>query len=596
MPIKILSSDVINKIAAGEVVEKPMSVIKELLENAIDAGATAVTIDFINHGFSTIRVADNGSGMSKEDLELSVIRHATSKLNEDNIYDIKYMGFRGEALPSIASVSDFNIISKLQNSSDAWELSMKFGMDKVVKPASRAAGTTIEINNLFQNLPIKLKFLKAPKSEYIASLELINRVAIAHPLIEIIVNNNEKRVVHYSSHKGEEAVLARIAEIFTPNFKEHSRKFHVEHEDFTISGYASLATYNRNTTSQQLFYVNKRFVRDKFLLNCMRAAYQGLIAEGRHSSVVLFIEIKNELVDVNVHPTKMEIRFRDERLIKDFIVKGIREAIKNIVPTRQYESGPEIKYMSYANTFDYSKSQYQYQDSMLKANEKSAGAFMPNSFQQKNIEIMPVNSNILERKPITEASFFLGLAFLQLDKKYILSKTNEDIIIIDQHAAHERLVLEKMKRNFFAAKLPAQNLLMPLVIDLNQELLDLVLEAKEKLQKFGLNVEAHGNRQVLLRSVPNIFGGVDPETLINDIAEHLSAYGNLDDINAKAEEILGNIACHSSIRAGKELNVIQMNTILREMERVEYAGQCNHGRPTYIKLSDVNLDKIFLRK
>lgn len=656
MPIRLLSDKTINRIAAGEVVERPLSVVKELVENSIDASATEIQIEFNRGGRNLIIITDNGIGISKQDLPIALQRHATSKLDEENIDSIQYLGFRGEALPSIASVSRMKIISCMAGTNDPWEINVEGGIQKYIKPAAHKIGTTIEVRDLFCFTPTRLKFLKSEANETSLCIDLINRFALAYPTIEFKLSiNNNKDVICFNKHKDIREDDTRVISVLGKSFIENSLKVNYSRGDIKIWGYTSLPTYNHATTGQQYFYVNNRIIKDKLISIALKAAYANLIVSGRFASALLFIEIPFTDVDVNAHPTKIEIRFKDENLIKSYIIDAIRSTIssgglrhstdtinktvdylikQNINDNNIKEKALKANYMlnkglDFSNETDISVNQRPKDFSNLKQNNdnftlknsysndrvlvNSDNIKLQSSIQTRDNECKEAELSFSKEKTINhkelkndndtpnqtaaEADSFrlLGQAKFQIGLTYIVSETKDGLIIVDQHAAHERLVLQKMKQQLSQGKLATQLLLIPEVLDLGAALVSQMLSKTEELKNFGIVIDRNGITEIIVREIPAILGDININKLILDVAENIAMFNSSDTIAEKIEEIYADIACYSSIRAGRKLSIEEMNAILRDMENTPFSSQCNHGRPSYTKFSIKDLDKIFER-
>ena len=631
MSIRILSTNTINKIAAGEVIDRPLSVIKELTENSIDAGATEIVIEISRGGRNFISVTDNGRGMSKNELNLALERHATSKLMEEDITNIQFLGFRGEALPSIASVSKVNIKSRATDSEDAWELQIYGGGESEIKPVSCNIGTTIQITDLFFTTPTRLKFLKSEASETSASIELVNKLALSRENISFKLVSNDKVII--DTPLQEKSILEsskRIEDILGKKFVENSIKFNFEEDDIKIYGYASIPTFNAATSLNQHFFINKRFVKDKVLSVAARAAYRNLIPHNRFPQIVLYLDINPKLVDVNVHPTKAEVRFRDEQRIKGIIINAIRTAITNSELKNNNELAKEAvrffkpQELSYpqnkALNLDHEKSSSEKRDrldDLLKNHKSIINNDIVKDFSDIDSRDQAINdikdnkeylsnfvkSELKEQKEQNEENienigddeFPLGFAKCQIDKTYIIAEKSDSLILVDQHAAHERLTLERIKLQLKGGALEGQILLVPEVVNLDKVLTEQIMQKKENLQKFGLVIERNGISQVTVRQVPVILQNLDIPGFVKNIAESIHLFDDISLVNEKIEEIWGNIACHSSIRAGRVLNIEEMNQLLREIEKTPLSEQCNHGRPTFVKLELKDIRKIFER-
>lgn len=601
--IKLLSDKTINQIAAGEVIERPVSVVKELIENSIDAGATNILIEMENSGKNLVLVSDNGGGIVKEQLLLAIQRHATSKLDETDINNITSFGFRGEALPSIASVSKTTITSRTASSENAWQLTVEGGSIQQIRPAARDYGTTVEARDLFCFTPTRLKFLKSDASEKIAAIDLINRFALANPGVSLKLSFNNKTLI---TATGSESSEERIKEIMGADFIKNSVKFESSKDGIKVWGFAGLPTFN-NTNSNELYtFVNSRNVKDKLIINALRVAYINLIPNGRYPSIVIFIEIEPYAIDVNVHPTKSEIRFRDSTLVKNFISDTLRGALRK---TMVASSTPQAESFSYYGNLEkpYSQSVSVGQPSFHSTPKHFTNPFInqrifennaPISLatENKNIHAPAENIDDMTQDTFLDLTHFpLGHAVSQVANTYIVAHNHNGIVIVDQHALHERLVLENIKKQLKNGNIKTQMLLVPEVVELNAGLVEKLMEHQNKLLKLGFNVMKNSNNQVLVCEIPAIFSCTSIKKLTKDLAEMLEFDESDEILSAKAEVILGEFACKNSIRAGRELNLVEMNALLRQLETTSLAGQCNHGRPTYIELSVAQLNKMFER-
>lgn len=614
MSIKLLSESAINKIAAGEVVERPLAVVKELVENSIDAGATSININFIRGGRTLISVSDNGAGIKQEELSLAIQRHATSKLNEDALDKIEFLGFRGEALPSIAAVSRMKIASYMQGEASAWEISVSGGEVIAFQPCVRNVGTTVEVRDLFCFTPSRLKFLKSESYENASCIDLITRLALSAQHIEFKLTINDKLALHVMPSDEQ-----RLEVLLGSEFIKNTLPIQYEANSIKIQGFISLPTFHNALSTKQYFYVNNRAVKDKLLIGAMRAAYASLIPSGRYPISILFINVDSDAIDVNVHPTKAEVRFRDEQKIRYAIIDAIRHNLCKVDLRHSTTTVDKaLSYMHQAitpqssilnlkhNATQHWKPDNKFVQSLPPENNKlsdvslGVGSFekIANSdvINQKECTIKlhaehqaPKSSSLLEERGI------LGIAQGQINKTYIIAEVDDGMIIVDQHAAHERLVFEQLKKEVAKGAVTIQYLIIPEIVELGQEMIMRMLEKIDAFKKFGIIIERNGINQILVSALPALLGQVDINALISDLATHLSACDNIDVFSELIEEIYGNIACKNSIKAGKTMNIDEMNALLRAMESTPFSGQCNHGRPTYIKLTIKDLEKIFER-
>jgi DNA mismatch repair protein MutL len=608
--IRLLPNDLINKIAAGEVIERPASAVKELVENSIDAGATKIEIIMRNGGRTFISVTDNGCGMSKRDLVLAVERHATSKLPTDNLDSISTLGFRGEALPSIGAVSRLTIKTRSKDMDTGWSINVTGGDIEAVVPSSLKIGTQVEIRDLFYATPARLKFLKTDRTETGRTIEMIRRIAMVNPNISFTLNDGTRTNIRFSGAQGNlpNIQLSRIGEVLGRDFEENSLLIEAEREGFILTGYAGLPTLNRRTSSHQFLFVNGRPVQDKLLYGAVRAAYSDFLAYDRHPFVVLFLNAPGSTLDVNVHPAKSEVRFQEPGLVRGLIIG----ALKKTLTEAGYQTSSTIsnaalgilnKSISKVTPTDIRSPGHYY-----KTRELSQNNYLPSSFANNEIanRHLDLNSAPMARtdspshqssESLNEiASFPLGAAQAQLHKNYIVAQTNEGLVIVDQHAAHERLVYEKMKIDLREGGIKRQVLLIPEVVDLENIKIQRILELKDDFARLGLILEKFGEGAILVREIPSILGDINVKNLVIDIADELEEFGSSTILEDKLGHICGTIACHSSVRSGRTLRVEEMNALLREMEATPHSGQCNHGRPTYVELKLSDIEKLFGRR
>jgi len=582
MNIRILPLNLINQIAAGEVIERPASSVKELVENALDAGASKIDVTLEEGGKSLITVTDNGKGMSKEEIEIAIERHATSKLPTDDLFNIHSLGFRGEALPSIASISRVKIISN--NQAQAWELAINGGEKGSIKPTAHPKGTRIEVRDLFYATPARLKFLKNDRTELTNTIDVINRLAMAHPSVGFSLNDKIK----LNPAQGElfQARLSRLSAILGKEFGENTLPIDEQREDVHLTGYISLPTFNRGNAQGQYLFVNNRPVKDKLLNGAVRAAYRDFLAHDRYPYVILFVTLPPEQVDVNVHPAKAEVRFREAGLIRGIIVSSIKNALTQAgcrsSTTGAMEALSKINIpeqnISYQNSYAYNPAINQ-----------------PQGLYEHGLEAEPAGRTEIMQET-KEVSYPLGAARGQVHATYIFAQTNDGIVIVDQHAAHERIVYERMKKDLENNGIKRQLLLIPEVIELDESLANRLLDKKKQLIEMGLVIEDFGNGAILVREMPAMLGEIDIQGFIKKLAEDLEEWGEVLEIEKRLAHISATIACHGSIRAGRVLNAEEMNALLRDMEQTPHSGQCNHGRPTYIELKLNDIEKLFGRK
>ncbi|MBP3346612.1 MAG: DNA mismatch repair endonuclease MutL [Alphaproteobacteria bacterium] len=617
MTIRILPNTLVNQIAAGEVVERPASVLKELVENSIDAGATSVEVTLVDGGKSLMIISDNGKGMSKDELPIAVERHATSKLPDDNLFNINFLGFRGEALPSISSVARLSITSRVAGAENAWKIEVNGGEKSEVVPAALSKGTRIEVRDLFYATPARLKFLRTAASETGQCVDIMNRIALANPHISFYLNDEKGKKIALNAQQGElfDARLKRLADVMGKEFGENSFLIDARRESLHISGYASLPTLNKANSLSQYLFVNNRPVRDKLLLGAIKGAYQDVLERNRYPMCALYFDIDPAYVDVNVHPAKAEVRFYDNALVRGLLVSAIRNALNQAgqrasnvmdIATFVQDQIPEFdvngvklpeKAVLEETSFEFQREPLRpYGGFAFQGCSRSSGgvrqAVLPElerKFSVQTEESVPV------AQIRAEEAGPLGLAKAQFHDTYIISQTEDSIIIVDQHAAHERIVMEKMKDNLARGNIASQMLLIPEVVDLKPSDKVRILENAEELGKLGLQVEEFGPSAVIVREIPALLGDCDVKALIRDVAEEMAEWGKGFELTEKLHLVCATMACHGSVRAGRRLNVDEMNHLLRDMERTPHSGQCNHGRPTYIELKIADFEKLFHR-
>ena len=606
MTIRILPANLVNQIAAGEVIERPASVIKELVENAIDAGASSIEVTLVGGGKNLITVSDDGRGMTREELLLATERHATSKLPDDNLFNIRFLGFRGEALPSIASVSRMSIVSRSVDEDCAWKLTIEGGEKSEPQPAAHTRGTRIEVRDLFYATPVRLKFLKTDTAETMQCVDMLNRIALANPHISFYLYAEDKKKVSLPACEGDlfDARLQRLSDVMGRTFSENSLLINAGREDVKISGYVSLPTLNKANSLSQYLFVNNRPVRDKLLLGAIKGAYQDVLASNRYPMCALFFDVDPGSVDVNVHPTKAEVRFYDNALVRGLLVSSIRQALmmgdKRTAHTLDLEQIIQDKLPDFSNiseTVSLQEHQLPHAFQSSYPGQKSyAQTKLPELESLYSVKVESSDNHLMsfsEQRPEGE----LGQAKAQFHNTYIISQTEDSIVIIDQHAAHERIVMEQLKEHLLSEHRPAsQILLIPEVVELSGTEKVALMENADELSKLGLEVEEFGSAAVLVREIPALLKNCEVETLIHDLAEEMTEWGKGFSLEKKMHLVCATMACHGSVRAGRALNIDEMNKLLRDMEQTEHSGQCNHGRPTYVKLSLSEIEKLFERR
>ena len=619
MTIHHLSETIINQIAAGEVIERPASVVKELVENAIDAGATRIEIVTAGGGKNLIRVADNGCGIAEDELELAISRHCTSKLN-DNVHDIHSLGFRGEALPSIGSVSKLKLTSRTASASHAAEIIVNAGQIEGPRPAAANSGTIVEVRDLFYVTPARLKFMKSDRAETAAITDVVKRIAIAFPDIRFSLSGSDRSMLELpATGKGSEAQLQRITQILGKEFGQNSVALDAIREGVELKGFAGIPSFNRGNSLHQFAYVNGRPVRDKLIMGAIRGAYADSIARDRHSVCVLFINLAAADVDVNVHPAKADVRFRDQGLVRGLIVGGIREALSH-AGIHPATTGADAMLASfrpdgvagqpafaarpaYRSSFSYSPfSRAPVPPAASMVNEPLYDP-QPHSLSEDYGNILgdldqPTGDNRAAMEPpgIEEQRFPLGAARAQIHKNYIIAQTEDSLVIVDQHAAHERLVYEALKQALYSKPLPSQMLLIPEIVELPEEDATRLLTHAQMLQKFGLKIEPFGPGAVAVRETPSLLGEVDTQGLIKDLADEAADYDTANGLKALLDYVAATMACHGSVRSGRLLHAEEMNALLRQMEATPGSGTCNHGRPTYVELKLSDIERVFGRR
>jgi DNA mismatch repair protein MutL len=597
MSIRRLPETLINRIAAGEVVERPASAVKELVENAIDAGARRIDVVLRDGGRTLISVTDDGIGMTREELGLAVERHATSKLPTDDLEHIDSLGFRGEALPSIGSVSRLSIVSRADGADDAWAIQVDGGAVGEPKPAALAAGTAIEVRDLFYATPARLKFLKAPRTEFGHALDMVRRLAMARPDIAFSLTDGNREALRLARAADDPFAgrLERLRQILGRDFAENAVSVAASRStpqgELRLSGHIGLPTLHRATAQSQYLFVNGRPVRDRLLAGAIRAAYQDLMARDRHALLALFISLPATAVDVNVHPTKAEVRFRDAGAVRGLIVGACREALAGAGFRASATGGAAA-----LDSFRPGGSGRRYAYHPLAGPPKAGLAETATAFQAplQALDAAPSASAAVAAEP--EGDYPLGVARGQVHATYVIAQTADGLVIVDQHAAHERLVHEQMKAALVDGGVKRQGLLIPEIVELPEDAVDRLLAVAGELADLGLAIEAFGPGAVAVRETPALLGAVDCTGLLSDLADELAEWGGTALLRDRLERVCSTMACHGSVRAGRQLNVPEMNALLRQMEQTPHAGQCNHGRPTYIELKLADIEKLFGRR
>ena len=618
--INLLSQRLANQIAAGEVVERPASVVKELIENSLDAGATRIEIDVEQGGVKLLRIKDNGQGIHKEDLALALSRHATSKIAElEDLEAIASLGFRGEALASISSVSRLSMVSKAEIGDDAsgWRVEAEGqDMNARLSPAVHGQGTTVEVRDLFFNTPARKKFLKTEKTEFSRIDEIVKRIALSRFDAQFNLNHNQRAIHNLLPAKSEQEKQRRVGLVCGPSFVENSVRVDLEGAGLRLSGWVSLPTFSRSQADLQYFYVNGRIIRDKLVTHAIKQAYRDVLFHGRHPAYVLYLECDPSTVDVNVHPTKHEVRFREGRLIHDFLFSSLHKALAQVKPADHFDGSavagsaatssgsPSDNYGGSVGQFVGNNSNYAggqaglgniEQQSHLGLTEPRVPSYYnygstpsPAAIQNQLQSLEQLSGENSEVPP-------LGYAVAQIHGIYILAQNKEGLITVDMHAAHERITYERMKLACLNEELVMQPLLVPLSIAVSASEADCVESKHQDFKRLGIVLEKVAEESVVVRQIPSILRNSNVEQMIRDVLSDVLEYGSSDRIQAHQDELLSTMACHGSVRANRQLTIPEMNSLLRDMEATERSGQCNHGRPTWVFQSLDALDKLFLR-
>nr|WP_251134170.1 DNA mismatch repair endonuclease MutL [Rhodomicrobium sp. Az07] len=595
----------INRIAAGEVIERPASAVKELVENAIDAGATAIEIIAENGGLSLIRVSDDGIGMDEADLALCVRRHATSKLPSGDLMAIRTLGFRGEALPSLGSVGTLSIVTRPRASSRGHEIEVRAGQTSPVRPAAARPGTCVEVRDLFAATPARLKFMKSERAENAAISDVVKRLALACPHVGFALTVGERASLQLAraAEGDENAVRARLARIMGREFGEDAEPVHLERDGLALTGYAGRPTLNRPDASLQYVFVNGRPVKDRLLFSAIRGAYMDVVPRGRFPLAVLFLTLRVEDVDVNVHPAKAEVRFREASLVRALVVSALHDALRRAGAMAARPTGvlmpagaaaPEpVQYRAPLRAWPQTSFAPTYPQPMADPPGGFAEAAL--AFDTEEARPTPTNGAAHDAPDSADTNYErLGMARAQVHNTYILSETPKGVILIDQHAAHERIVYEKLKAALAGGRIARQLLLIPEIVEMPEDDAALVAEHAETVAGSGLALESFGPGAIIVREVPALLGQCDLQTLVRDLAHELKDSANT--VEARLHAICATMACHGSVRAGRPMRLDEMNALLREMETTPNAAQCNHGRPTYVELSRGDLERLFERR
>ena len=595
MPVRRLDPILVDRIAAGEVIERPAAAIKELVENALDAAARRIEVAIELGGRGLIRVADDGLGMSPEDLALCAERHATSKIPDGDLANIATLGFRGEALPSIASVSRLEIRARARGAAKAYALRVEDGAKGALQPCAQPEGVRVEARDLFAATPARLKFLKSDRSEAQACADAVRRLAIANPQVRFTFASEISASFDWQAcGSGPEGFLARLRQALGGEFADNALGLDASREAIALTGLIGLPTFSKATTQSQFFYVNQRAVRDKLLSGALRAAYADYLPRQRHPAAALFIACDPREVDVNVHPAKAEVRFRDAGLVRGLIVGAVRQRLAEALQLASTQGA--TRFMAAAHA----PAQRDWAAAPDASWDWRASPAAPSEFaesEQARFEGFAPSSRASQSlASATDLSSPLGAAQAQLHENYIVAQTSDGMVIVDQHAAHERIVYERLKRQRDSAGIERQMLLSPAVVELGEADAARLLGETQALAKLGLVIEGFGQGAVLLREVPALLAGADMAALVRDLSECLGAEEGLESLERRLDHRLATLACHNSVRAGRKLKPEEMNALLREMERTPGAGQCNHGRPTYIEMKLADIERLFGRR
>ena len=644
MTLRVLSQNLINQIAAGEVVERPAAALKELVENALDAGATRVDVNLRDGGRTLLSITDDGKGMTPDELSLAVERHATSKLPDDDLFNIAFMGFRGEALPSIGSVSRMRLTSRVRGAENAWALLIEGGTKGEVEPAAHPFGTRVEVRDLFYATPARLKFLKTARTEQMYAREIMDRLAMARPDVGFTLSgDNNKSILNYPACEGDlfDARLKRLGAVMGREFQDNALQIEAEREGIRLTGYAGVPTLNRGNAQMQFLFVNGRPVKDRLLQGAVRGAYQDFLARDRHPLLALFFELSPRDVDVNVHPGKTEVRFRDPGMVRGLIVGALKHALAAaghrasttvadmaLGAARREGEGPSLPYggsrSGSGGASGYNFGSYQpnhpsagdvQRDYAAQAPTSGGGLFdrgrdFAGGVVDSNGGFAAAAAHALAggyasaapsaRIDMTDETKFvdhpLGAARGQVHANYIIAQTRDGLVIVDQHAAHERIVYERMKADLAENGVKRQGLLLPEVVEMDEASAERVADRAEEFGELGLVIEPFGPGALVVREVPAMLGKVDVAGLVRDLADEIVEMGQGMALKDRLMYVCATMACHGSVRSGRKLNADEMNALLRQMEATPHSGQCNHGRPTYVELKLHDIEKMFGRR
>jgi DNA mismatch repair protein MutL len=592
MAIQQLPSQLINQIAAGEVIERPASVVKELLENSIDAGATAVEVNIEQGGKRRIRIRDNGVGIPAGELQLALSRHATSKITSlEDLEQVSSMGFRGEALPSIASVSRLQLTSRFQEADTGWALHSD-GSDSTSAPmpAAHPPGTTVDVHDLFYNTPARRKFLRAESTEFRHIDQVVRRIALGCFPVELKLQHNQRQVLHLAPATDRASQERRVTGVCGDAFMEHA--VHIEHAaaGLQLSGWVASPTFSRSQADLQFFYVNNRMVRDKLVTHAVRQAYSDVLFHGRHPAYVLFLRIDPRLVDVNAHPAKSEVRFRDSRLVHDFLYRTLHEALARVRPGEEQPRPAPVQRLDTLRTTSGPGGAPVQAGMALGVQEQLRGYAALHPRPEPQAPSAPAAA-----ADARESDYPLGHALAQLHGVYVLAQNADGLVLVDMHAAHERITYEGLKQAQAGEGIRSQPLLVPVTLSVSAREADTAAAHADWFAGLGFELDRMGPEQLVVRQVPVLLADTDIEALVRDVLADLLEHGSSQRVTETGNEILSTMACHGSVRANRRLTLEEMNALLREMENTERSGQCNHGRPTWVQISMAELDKLFAR-
>jgi len=589
MSIRQLPELLINQIAAGEVVERPSSVVKELVENSLDAGAQSIQVFLEQGGKRLVRVVDDGCGIRKDELTLALTRHATSKITSlEELEEVESMGFRGEALPSMASVSRMTITSRTPDAEHAWQVKTSNGETDAAIPASGALGTQVELRDLFYNVPARRKFMRTDRTEFAHIDELLKRFALSRPDVGFQLQHNNRMVRQFPPVRTDEQMLARLEAVVGKEFVEHTLSIDEQRGAFGLRGWVAEPRYNRAQADRQFFFVNGRVIRDRLVAHAIRQAFRDVLFHGRHPAFVLFLELPFVGVDVNVHPQKHEVRFRDSRSVHDFIFSTLNRCLAGAgVGAGAMRPGSEVQDpASTGQTGEWAARQPAMPISVAEQVQSYAQLV---SSPSGGGGAVPANLDDSDEFPP------MGYALAQLHGVYILAQNQHGLVMVDMHAAHERITYERFKAGLAEDGIRSQNLLVPVTVHVSEREADMVEEHAASLESLGINADRSGPQTVVIRKVPTLLQQADMASLLQDVLSELVTDGKSLKIESEMDEVLSSMACHGSVRANRQLNIAEMNALLRDMERTERSAQCNHGRPTWIQLDMQSLDRLFLR-